>query len=86
MPKFGNDANDAVVAAAEPVAMAAFAVCVENRRAQGRLIEDAIEDSACMWSIAISLKRIADQLDGSAKGLNLWDMANGVYGKVMDRY
>jgi hypothetical protein len=39
-----------------------------------------------MTSIAISLKRIADQLDGTASGMNLWDFANGTYALLNDRW
>lgn len=49
------------------------------------LAPDEVVANYLALSQAISLKRIADQLDGTAKGTNLWDMALGAYGKVMDR-
>lgn len=40
------------------------------------------DDGHSLHSIAISLKRIADQLDGSAPGFNLMDLAHAVAERI----
>lgn len=73
--------------ALEPLARPLVEEHINSDRIDGRVIMTAAEFSGAvsLKRIADSLEKITNQLDGSAKGMNLYDFASGIYSALYQR-